>query len=942
VNETQPNASSITQPRVNVLRGSQAGLLGRTQERLLLAGLLKAAQSGHGGSMVLRGGIGVGKSALLEDIAQGADNFRVSRVCCVPSEREVAFSGLQQFCAPLMAALAELPAPQRNALSTALGLADDPPLDHFLVGMAVLGLVSESVRRKPTIWIVDDAQWLDRESRNAIGFAGRRLSESSALLLIATRDESEVDDELDGFQEVRLSGLGASDASKLFNSVVMGPIDPAVRDRILAESRGNPLALLELPKAWTTAEFVEGLSEPIWGSVADQLEQGYARQIRDLPLCTQTFLALAAAETTGDATLLQRAAITLELDWAVAAPAERAGLVDLGPLVCFSHPLARAAAYRVAALQTRLQVHRALAEVTDPIRNGDRRAWHRANSTLVHDEAIAGELEQSAGTAQARGGLPAAAALLERSALLTPHGGERADRTLAAATAQRDAGALDPALRLLLAVSSGPASGLRDVLTDRLRGRLASDQHRHATAAEVLLYAAQSLERVNPLLARETHLEALLSAVEASGPRGSEFLIKAAEAAISALAGQTEHSGVNDILLASLALRVTEGHEVAATLLKRALVDLRDRDGDVDRTEPTSWATRTRAAEIIAIEAWDIETGVLMAERGIATAKASGAAVHLQAALSSLATHLVLAGELRSASALVREERVLSRRTGVSSITRAELLLAAYRGDTTTASLKMRPNADPTALDEHGQNVAFAQYASSVLHNGAGCHAEALISARDVFDWHPLGYETLAAAELAEAASRTGETAVLRHVRGWMSARASATPTRWSLGIAARVEALESDGEAAEFSYRASIEHLKKTRLRAELGRSHLLYGEWLRRNGQRGKARDQLSIALETLNEIGASGFAERAHRELAAVTNRRMRRYVDAPEIGLTSQETRIAQLVQQGLTNPEIGARLFLSPRTIEWHLRNIFGKFGISSRRELRVKNLDANI
>jgi DNA-binding CsgD family transcriptional regulator len=942
VNEAQPDASSTAELGMNVLGRSQPGLLGRRQEHLLLTALVKAAQSGHGGSMVLRGDIGVGKSALLEEVTGEAGNFRVSRFCCAPSERDVAFSALQQFCAPLTATLAELPLAQRNALSAALGLADDPPLDQFLVGMAVLGLVRESARRKPTLWIVDDAQWLDRESRNAIGFAGRRLRGSAAVLLVATRDESEGDDDFDGFEEVRLTGLGASDASTLFDSVVMGPIDPAVRNRILAESRGNPLALLELPKTWTTAEFVEGLSEPTWGSVADQLEQGYARQIRDLPYCTQTFLTLAAAETTGDAALVQRAAITLELDWAVAAPAERVGLVDLGPLVRFSHPLARAAAYRVATLQTRLQVHRALAEMTDPGLNADRRAWHRANSTVVHDETIASELERSAGQAQARSGLPAAAALLERSALLTPHGGERADRTLAAASAQREAGALDPALRLLLAVSSGPASGLRDVLTDRLRGRLASDQHRHATAAEVLLYAAQSLEGVNPLLARETHLEALLSAVEASGPRGNEFLIKAAEAAISALASRTEHVGVNDLLLAALALRVTEGHETAATLLRRALVDLRDGDGDVDRTEPTSWATRTRSAEIIAIETWDLETGILMAERGIAAAKASGAAVHLQAALSGLATHLVLAGELRSASALVKEEMVLSRRTGVSSTARAELLLAAYRGDTTSSSLNMRAKAEPTAIDEQGQSVAFARYASSVLHNGIGCHAEALQSARDVFEWHPLGYETLAAAELAEAASRTGETAVLHHVRGWMSARAAATPTRWSLGIAARVEALESEGDAAEFSYRASIEHLKRTCLRSELGRSHLLYGEWLRRNGHRGKARHQLSVALETLNEIGASGFAERAHRELAAATNRRMRRYVDAPELGLTSQEMRIAQLVQQGLTNPEIGARLFLSPRTIEWHLRNIFGKFGISSRRELRVKNLDTNV
>jgi ATP/maltotriose-dependent transcriptional regulator MalT len=580
--------------------------------------------------------------------------------------------------------------------------------------------------------------------------------------------------------------------------------------------------------------------------------------------------------------------------------------------------------------------------VTDPIRDADRRAWHRASSTVTHDEGIAVELEQSAVRAKARGGLLAAAALLERAALLSPDGARRANRTLAAAQAKRAAGALESALRLLSAVESEPPSELRGALAEQLRGRIAFDQRRGTDAAEFLLSAAQRLQRFDPRLARDTHLEALAAAVWASGPEERELIRKAAEAARAAPPGD-EDPRTSDLLLDSLALRVTEGYEAAAPTLTRALAAVRDHDIGADEVDGLLWLFGNRgAAGIMAIEAWDYETGRALAERQVRDTRESGALVQLQFALNFLANNVVLTGDLRTAAALLEEERLLSITTRVAPVGYSNVLLAAFRGDAVSAIPMIGAMIATATRDGQGRMIAFSHYVSAVLHNGLGRHAEALDCARRVVEWDALGYQTLAAAELAEAASREGDTVLLADISAWVRARADATPTDWALGIAARVQALDACGAAADAFYRESIDHLAKTPLRVELARSHLLYGEWLRRGGSRGDARDQLAIAHDALNEMGIGAFAERARRELSATTGRRTRRYLDAPSARLTSQELHIAELVQQGLSNREIGGRLFLSPRTVEWHLRNIFGKVGVSSRRQLRDKSLAPHI
>jgi DNA-binding CsgD family transcriptional regulator len=911
-------------------------LLGRVEERQRLADLLRSAREGHAGAVVLRGEAGIGKSALLEDLAESRD-FCVCRTAGVESEMELAHAGLQQLCGPLLGRLSDLPTVHRNALETVFGLSTGPPPDRILVGVAVLDLVAVAAQEHPLMWIVDDAQWLDRSSIQTIGFVSRRLLAERIAVVIAARDSS-VDAELAGLPEIRLEGLAPDDAGRLFDSVVTGPTDPVVRDRIISETRGNPLALLELPRAWTAAELVEGLSESAPVPLTGRLELAFAKRLRTLPPDTQTLLALAAAEPKGDPALLWAAAQQLGLDWDAAAPAERAGLIEFGRHVCFRHPLVRAAAYRAAPIQKRLAVHRALAEVTDPIGDGDRHAWHRANSTVTHDEGIALELEQSAGRAKARGGLLAAAALLERAALLTPDGAQRANRTLAAAMAKRAAGALDSALRLLSAVESEPPSELRSALAEQLRGRIAYDQRRGKEAAELLLSAAQRLEPFDRRLARETHFEALAAAIWASQPEDRGWIRKAAEAAARAAPPRGEPSGTADLLLDALALRVTEGYEAAAPMLTRALAAVRGHEIGPDDVDNLLWLAGNRAAGIMATEAWDFETGVVLAERQVKITRESGALVQLQFALNFLANNVVLTGDIQGAAELVEEERLLSLATGVPTIAYSSLLVAAYRGDPANAMPMIAAEIDAATKTGQGRMVAFSHYVSSVLHNGLGRHAEALEAARRVVERDDLGYQTLVAGELAEAASREGDTVLLADMSTWVRARATATPTEWALGIAARVQAFGADGADADALYRQSIEHLARTPLRVELARSRLLYGEWLRREGSRADARDQLTTAHDALSALGIGAFAERARRELAATTWRRTHRHSGAQSGQLTSQELQIAHLVQRGLSNREIGARLFLSPRTVEWHLRNIFGKVGVSSRRHLRDENL----
>ena len=900
-------------------------LRGRRAELGVLDGLIEAVRAGESRVLVVRGEPGVGKTALLDHLAGRARGCRVVRAAGVQSEMELAFAGLHQLCAPMLDHLEAIPVPQRDALRTAFGLSAGPVPDRFLVALAALSLLSEIAEEQPLVCVVDDEQWLDRASAQALGFVARRLEAEPVGLIFAARVPG---DEVAGLPELAVEGLGEGDARALLDSVLTGPLDARVRDQIVAETRGNPLALLELPRGMTPVQLAGGFGLPGVVPLPGRIEESFRRQLDALPAGTRRLLQLAAAEPADDPVLVRRAAERLGIDVQAAAPAVEAGLVEIGARMRFWHPLVRSAAYRSASVQDRQLVHGALAEVTDPAADPDRRAWHQAHASTGPDEDVAAELEHSAGRAQARGGLAAAAAFLERAALLTPETGRRAQRLLAAAQAKRDAGALDAALGLLVAVEAGPLDALQGAEVEHLRGQIALEQRRGSDAARLLLSAARHLEPLNPGLARETHLEALWEAAMLDGPGDAG---EAAEAARAAPSGAGPPRAV-DVLLDAFALRLIEGHAAAAPALTRALEMVLTLDVGTDDVGRWLWLAGGRVSQIIALELWDAESWHALASRQARFARGAGALVHLQFALNYLARTHILAGELATAAQLIEEDRLIAEATGNPPVAHNAMMLAAWRGQEREASELIEATGPETTARGLGRLVSFAAYARSVLYNGFGRYDAARDAARRAFERNHLGYGPLVVPELAEAAARTGDMKLVTAMLEWLSERTRVMPTDWALGIEARTRALLSEGEAAESCYRVSIEQLGRTRVRAQLARGHLLYGEWLRRERRRSEAREQLRTAHEMLDAMGMEGFAERARRELLATGETARKRTVQAT-VELTAQEAQVARLARDGLSNPQIGARLFISTRTVQYHLGKVFAKLGISSRAQL---------
>jgi DNA-binding CsgD family transcriptional regulator len=666
--------------------------------------------------------------------------------------------------------------------------------------------------------------------------------------------------------------------------------------------------------------------------LSKSIEESFRRRLDALPADSRRLLLLAAADPVGEPLLVWRAAELLGIGVAAATPAAEAGLVEFGARVRFRHPLVRSAVYRSASLQERHDVHRALAEVTDPQIDPDRRAWHRAQATTGPDEDVAKELEGAAARAQARGGLAAAAAFLERAAMLTPQPARRTQRLLAAARTKRDSGALDEALGLLVAVEAGPLDALQTAELEHLRGQIALQQRRGDDAARLLVSAARRFESLDAELARETHLEALATAMagDLEIPGG---VLEAAEAARAAPPGPEPPRAV-DIVLDALATRLTEGYAAAAPELTRALellLALNPADEEVGRW---LWLTGGRASAIVALELWDAESWHVLATRQAKFARDTGALVHLQLALNLLAASQILAGELTAASLMIEEDRVIGELTNTPPLSNSagEIGLAAWRGHEADAAQLIEKTLQEASAGGHGRSVNYAHTATAVLYNGLGRHDAARDAAWQVFERDQAGYGPLVIPDLAEAASRTGDVALVRAALEWLSVRTHVRPTDWALGIEARLRALLGEGDAAANLYRESIARLGRTRVRVELARAHLLYGEWLRRENRRVEAREQLRTAHEMLTAMGIEAFAERARRELLATGESARKRSVETRD-ELTPQEALIARLARAGLSNPEIGTRLFISPRTVKYHLRKVFIKLGISSRNEL---------
>jgi len=917
------SATAVQKRRVSRVQGAMK-LIDRQAERGVLEGLLEAIRAGESRALVVSGEAGVGKTALLEYLSQQASGCRLARAAGVQSEMELPFAGLHQLCAPMLDNLPHLPRPQREALRTAFGISAGSAPDRFLIGLAVLSLLSDAAEQQPLVCVVDDEQWLDRASAHVLGFVARRLVAESVGLIFAARVPSS---ELMGLPELAVEGLSESDARALLDAALAGPVDSPVLDRIVAETRGNPLALLELSRAVSPRQVAGGFWLPGAVRLSGGIEEHFRQRIEALPTTTRRLLLIAAAEPVGDPALLWRAAAQMEIDAAAAAPAVEANPVEVGSRVRFRHPLVRSVVYGSALPQERREVHAALGDATDLQRDADRRAWHRANAAPGPDEEVAEELERSAGRARARGGLAAAAAFLERATVLSVGSPRRTERALAAASAKIKAGEFAAARDLLSVAESGSPDDFQQARIDLMEAELALLTNRGSDAPSLLLKAARRLESIDADLSRATYLQALSSGYFAGRLATGGGAVEVARAAATT-PPPTHAPRASDFLLDGLVAHYNSGYDAGLPILRKGLQAF---SAAMPDDEELRWHW---VAGIVARHVWDDERWHSLSERHVQLARSVGALSELPVALNSRAFMLLFAGDLTGAAALIQELQPAIEATGTRLAPYAALGLAVLSGRSGEANALIENITRDVTPRGEGIGLTVVDWAHAVLNNALGNYQEALRSAaRSTGYLREMTAPTWAMAELIEAATRSGQDDVAADALARLAETTSVSDTDWGRGIEARSRALLSEGDTAEHLYREAIDHLSRCRVRADLARAHLLYGEWLRRQRRRVDARAELGIALEMLESMGMKAFAERARRELQATGEKARKRAISTSNEGLTPQEWQVARLARDGLSNPEIGARLFISARTVQYHLRKVFAKLGINSRSQL---------
>ncbi|MCU1644652.1 MAG: hypothetical protein JWN03_4927 [Nocardia sp.] len=884
----------------------------RSEELRALADLTIAAADGRGGALLVTGEAGMGKSALVEAAIGGLDGWLVLSAGGTEFERDLPYAALHQLCMSVIAHRSGLPEVQRQALESVFGLGGAMTPNPLTIGLAVLGLLHELARLQPVCCVVDDIQWIDSGTRQVLGFVARRVANERIAVVLAGRNPPP---EL-GFTDpphLLLAGLSDADARSLLRSTARADLDDEVLERILAEAGGNPLALLEF-------DYGTGpLGLPAVGaraSVVDALQDRFAHRVQLLPSATRLLVVLAAAEPVGDLGLLRRAAHLLELNPAELTAAEDDGLIDLGPRLRFRHPLVRSGAYHSATPATRRSVHAALADATDPEIDPDRRAWHRAHAVVDTDEEVAAELVRSAGRAQRRGGLAAASAFLERAAELTPDPGRQAGRMLAAARARLHSGAPAQARELLAQAERRPMAPA-DRADARLQGALI-DFHiaRSAEATAALVDAAADLQ---PDQARETYLEAFSSAMFVDRMPGG---LRQLGARIREQAPRREQPRPVDLLLDALLAQVLLPVEAAVPLMRRAVAAF--------RTAADPWWMEL--ACLMALDLGDDESAALISTRQVESARAQGAFTVLSQALRCHAIARTVLGRFEEAAASLEEAHAIEEAAGTVNLAFAELILAGWRGDAD----RVRELRDMMRGRVGRVEVVAELCAIAVLHNGFGDYTAALEAALAAQEQERRGSYMVwnVDQELVEAAARAGRPEEAVPALARLEALARTGRTAWAVATHLVAQALlDPTAASTDSRYREAIALLAQSDARVYYGRARLTYGEWLRREGRRAEARAELQAAHQTLTAIGATAFAERAARELMA-TGQRPHRDGTNPRDLLTDQERLIAVKVAAGATSKEVAAMLFLSPRTIDTHLRNIYRKLGISSRRRLR--------
>jgi DNA-binding CsgD family transcriptional regulator len=828
---------------------------------------------------------------------------------------------------PILGNLERLPRPQRLALENVFGLSDEPVADRFLIGLAALTLLAEAAYDQPLLCLIDDAQWLDEATVQIVSFVARRLFAERVAIVCGVRESEQGDNVLAGFPELLVSRLGHEEARALLLANMRGPLDPAVCDQIVTESHGNPQALLELARTWKATDLAGGFGLPDSQAVPGKIEQSYARRLLELPADTRLLMLIAAAEPQGDPRLLLNASTMLGLTMAAADPAVEAGLLVVGRRAAFAHPLLRCAAYRSAPTEDRRRVHRALAELTNTATDPDRRAWHRARATDSPDEDVAAELERTAGGAQTRGGFAATAAFLQRAVALTVDPARRVERALAAAQASLQAGAFDAALGLAATAEAGTLDEFQRARAKRVRGEVSFAAGAESEASGLLLAAARQLEPFDSELARETCLDAWGAALFAGRFAGAGDLREVSRTA-QTMVPATGSRRPSDLLLEGLAAVALDGLATACPRLREAASAFAGA-GPSEDIPRWGWLT-TLPSKLL----WDEETWQATNEFQLRRARQAGALVRLPIDLTSRATLLVLQGEFAPASSTIAESDAAAEAAGTRRTPSSAVLLAALQGREDTAAALIETTISQGRSAGRAVAVQFALWAAAILANGACRYEEAFAAAREASDDEfGLCISSWALPELIEAAVKSRRPGLGGEPLERLAEATSAAGTDWALGIHARSCALLGEGAVADTLYSEAIQRLGRTRLRPDFARARLLYGEWLRREGRRLEARRELRAAHGIFTQVGMEAFAERARRELNATGEKARKRSPDTRD-RLTPQEEQIARLAGEGLSNLEIGAELFISARTVEWHLRKVFAKLGISSRRQLR--------
>jgi DNA-binding CsgD family transcriptional regulator len=908
-------------------------LAGRQREQEALSHLLESVRRGFSATLVLRGAAGIGKTSLLEYAVANAGDLRVVRVVGVESEMELVFAGVDQLVRPFLPGVDHLPRPQRRALESALGLVDGPPPDCFLVGLAVLTLVSEAADEGGLLCVVDDAQWLDETSADVLAFVARRCHADRIGFLFGVREPAERSVALEGLTSVTVGGLDGTAAYRLLSELVSGALDRRVGEQIVESAAGNPLALVELTRELTPEQLAGAAWLPDPLPLAANMQARYWRRAEALPAQVQELLLLASAEPSGDLVLFERAAEHLGLQHALGAAGGFGGLLELGERVTFRHPLIRSAVYQGADIGARRRVHAAIAAVSDRKLYADRVAWHLAAAAEAPDEDVAAALERSADRARSRGGMAAAAAYLRRAAELTPDHLRRADRLLSAAEAEFTAGRATRALALLDRIGTDLRDPGRRAAALHLRGAIQSAFGDGRQASATLLKAAHALMPLDARAARDTLLEALVAAFY-SGPAARAEVLKAIPAIRP---DSNQDPGVADLILDGYTTLLTDGPVPAGPLLRRA-VDALTAGGLPDH-EALHWLGCGMWA---GSELYDREAGYVMGNRWVALCHENGALTALPLALDYLGTCEAITGRLDAADVTNAAGRDILSATGNPDRlgTRAvELLVPAWRGDETRvrelAAAMIRDSVDP---DQHAR-VLYAHLALAILEISMCDYPAALDHVRVLMHDNGPYFGAAVLPEAVEAAMRCGDGRLAELAVERLTMRAQGDSNDLVLGLLTRCRALTTGTADAEKYFAEAIVHLGRCRAVSELARAHLLYGEWLRRQRRRRQAREHLRTAYESFEAIGARKFAERASVELAATGETARKRTVVAPD-QLTEREAQIVRLVATGASNKEVAAQLFISANTVEYHLRHVFQKRGVTSRTMLAAAFRDS--